>query len=154
MDKTQEHPSYQRLLQAAQELRGLTVVSHIAKRLGVTVQTMNHWRETGVPPKHHVAIDKKIGVLPRWIADGEGPMTPTLRDLSLTPDQRQLLDISTKLPEEARAALINMGMLLTNLPKVCATTYKGPERRYQNTGCVHDRRASEHAPQEDKVKYA
>jgi hypothetical protein len=147
------HESYTRLLKAAEKLKGMTVVADIARLLDVTSQTMNHWKNGGVAHTQLVESEKRVGALPLWIETGEGAMTKSLRDMSLTAQQEQLLYNFETLDPAAREALLNMGCLLSRLPKVRTEDYEGPERRYKDAACIQERRASAKAAQKE-VKYA
>lgn len=68
------HPTLERLMLAAQELRGITSFAQLARVLDETDQTINNWKNRGISSKGLVKAQKHIGCSATWLSTGEGAM--------------------------------------------------------------------------------
>lgn len=107
--------SYERLLQAARELKHLKNAAEVARKLGITDQTIQNWKRRGVPDSQLLKIEDKIGALPAWIATGFGDMTKKVEVIpsGLTEDQRRVLTMMGTIRKEALDAWIKIGAYLS-----------------------------------------
>lgn len=66
---------YNRLIQAAQALLGISTPSEIGRLIGAYDQKMTNWKTRGIPRAEIMDISEKIGCDPFWLRDGKGTMT-------------------------------------------------------------------------------
>jgi len=102
---------YNRLLNAAKELKKLHTPSDIAKYIGEYDQMMTNWKARGIPKGKVIDIANKIGCNPIWLRDGIGMMAYSIekpKTATQIVEQREaaykrfdsLIDDLSSLPEE------------------------------------------------------
>jgi hypothetical protein len=128
--------SYERLLQAALELKNLKNPAEVARKLKITDQTIQNWKRRGVPDSQLLKIEKEIGALPAWIAAGSGEMTKrvSVDPSSLTEDQKQVLTMMETIRKDVLDAWIKVGAYLSG---------QTPERRKDDASPNEGRRFGE-----------
>lgn len=101
----------ERIMQAAAE-RGIHNKNQLAKRMGTDRQTVQRWITGETKNMTHENLFALADVLEksaRWLALGRGPEG---KEFSLTPEQRNILDLAGKLNTGQRATWVQMGMHL------------------------------------------
>lgn len=128
--------SYERLLQAAKELKQLKNAAEVARKLDITDQTIQNWKRRGVPDSKLLKIEEKIGALPSWIATGAGDMAKKASVIphALTEDQKRVLMMMGEIRKEALEAWIKIGAYLSG---------QIPERRKDSVSPNEGRRYGE-----------
>lgn len=83
--KKDAHPTYKRMMDAAEKLHGLTKASDVGAFLDLDSpsQQMNAWRVRGIAANKITYVARRLGCHPYWLEDGEGDM---LYDKMLDPD--------------------------------------------------------------------
>lgn len=64
----------ERLYQAADELRGITGQSALARTLGTSPQTLHNWEQRGISKAGLLTAQKLIGCSASWLESGQGLM--------------------------------------------------------------------------------
>ena len=79
------HPTYQRMMEAAFKLHGLTKPSEVGEFLDLESpsQQMNAWRTRGIAAPKITYVARKLGCHPFWLEDGDGDM---IYDKMIDPD--------------------------------------------------------------------
>jgi hypothetical protein len=128
--------SYERLLKAAKELKRWGTPAEVARKLGISDQTIQNWKTRGVPQGKLTLIEDKIGVSGRWIAAGQGEMRIQAKipgQAELTDDQKRAITLAGEIGDEGRNVWLQMGDILAKL------TLDGG-RRHEDLGNKPERR--------------
>lgn len=72
--RADQHPSMQRLYQAAKELRHVTGQSAVGRLLKESPQTMRNWETRGISQRGAAKAQKTIGCDVTWLLEGKGSM--------------------------------------------------------------------------------
>ena len=67
--------SYERMMEAAEKLHGLTQQAEVGRLIDQYDQIMTNWKTRGIPNKELLNIAEKLGCDPFWLRDGVGSMT-------------------------------------------------------------------------------
>lgn len=100
--------AFERMLEAAEKLRGLTNPADVARLIGQYDQMMTNWKSRGIPSKELLNIAQVIGCDPFWLRDGEGEMVT----LKLTKDDIKAVEINRNLKMAQRQAWYHVGNTL------------------------------------------
>lgn len=120
----QADPTYTRLLEAAEELKGLKSPADIARGLGVLDQHLTNWKSRGIPKSSVMDIAEWLGCNPYWLRDGKGQMRGVVYGLSR--QQTAVVTAMQKMPEDNQDQMVKISY-----------TYVEPEDNGGNGGNDH-----------------
>lgn len=113
-------------IRAAMAHAGIANPTQLAKKMGVSRQTVQNWmsgRTDKITPEMLYKLCDVVKVNGRWMALGgdHSPVMPTF----LSPDENEILQIARTLPEEARDQWVSIGRTLvkTGSPPSTANPY-------------------------------
>lgn len=119
-DKDAIHPSYQRLMYAAERLRGVTGESSLTSALHSTdQQRVNNWQRRGVSKDGALDAERFIGCPATWVLDGKMPPCDAWEKLNLPAaeqekpvyereDIRELRELAARMDRESVKAITSM----------------------------------------------
>lgn len=102
----QADPTYTRLLEAAEELKGLKSPADIARGLGVLDQHLTNWKSRGIPKSSVMDIAEWLGCNPYWLRDGKGQMRGVVYGLSR--QQTAVVTAMQKMPEANQDQMVKI----------------------------------------------
>ena len=73
--ETENHPTRDRLFEAAKKLKGLTASIDVARAIGESPQTVTQWKKRGVSKEGMIKAHRSLGVSLTWLETGVGRMT-------------------------------------------------------------------------------
>lgn len=98
-----------RLLLAAQQIKGIGRFADLARLLNESEQLLNNWTRRGIPAARILSLSKIIGCDPYWLESGEGVMR-----LSYVNDKKinVVLEAMQQLPEYKKDILVQTSTAL------------------------------------------
>jgi hypothetical protein len=100
---------YERMMEAAEKLHGLTNPADVGRLIGQYDQMMTNWKSRGIPSKELLNVAKILGCDPFWLRDNEGEMVT----IKLTKDDRHAVEINRSITNLAqRQAWYHVGNTL------------------------------------------
>lgn len=95
---------------------GITSLSELARRVGVSHQTVRRWLydpAASVDAAHSFRLCDAVRLSARWIVTGDGQPTPRI---SISPGEARLLHRYRRLPDQQRSILLHVSAdLLTTI---------------------------------------
>jgi hypothetical protein len=123
------HPTFQRFMQAADELKGLTDQAEIARQLNVLDQHLTNWKRRGLPRHEFLDLAQWLGCNPYWLRDGKGPMV--LGYPSMTDDVRHVVE---KLVAAEPAAVYKISKMVDLMTDPAASNDEEPNGNHDKGG--------------------
>lgn len=105
------HATYERLMQAAEELKNIAKPATLAREMqkdGISVitQHLNNWRTRGIPENKFLALAKWLGCNPYWLEDGSGEMQTT--EYGITRQQKVVLKAMRKMGDDKQDQMVKI----------------------------------------------
>ncbi|WP_137719334.1 bacteriophage CI repressor [Methylobacillus flagellatus] len=107
--------TYERLIEAAQQIKNCNGPAETARLLNVSDQVMTNWKNRGLPKNKLMGISKVIGCNPFWLEDGTGEMISA--DYSLTRQQRTVLKAMQQMSSYEQDNMVKIGNSLAEPDK-------------------------------------
>lgn len=117
-------------IRAAMAQSGISNPSELARRMGVSRQTVQNWvtgRTDKLTPEMLYKLCDAVNVNGRWMA--LGPPHSPVRPRFLTPDEDEILQIARELPEEAREQWVSIGRTLVRANPSPSPANPYPDRK-------------------------
>lgn len=117
-------------IRAAMAQAGISTPSELARKMGVSRQTVQNWvigRSKNLTPEMLYKLCDAVNVNGRWMALGppHSPVKPSF----LTPDEAELLQIARELPEESREHWVSIGRSLVRASPTPTPGNPYPDRK-------------------------
>jgi hypothetical protein len=104
-------PTFQRFMDAAQLLKGLSDQAEIARQLNVLDQHLTNWKKRGLPKPKIMDLADWLGCDPYWLRDGIGEMKP-IRYSDLKPKQMVVLKAMEKMSDDDQSTIVKISNTL------------------------------------------